>query len=128
MCYIGSSFLVLLILAAFRSTAIYFGCAVAVGLIFFAYLQPLLSKVICVTSRCCMLECENKKRGGDDRVFRPCIEIARRHGHEVSSFSLCSCRFKARAVPPPLPVGRAGLVLFRRVPDRSWWQLVALDM
>lgn len=71
MCYIGSSFLVLLILAAFRSTAIYFGCAVAVGLIFFAYLQPLPSKVICVTACCCMLTCENKKRGSDDRVLRP---------------------------------------------------------
>ena len=47
-----------------------------------------------------------------------CIQVAQRHRYAVSSFSAYLCRFKARAVPPPLPVGRAGLVLFRRVTDR----------
>ena len=52
MCYIGSMVLVLLILAAFRSVTVGFWVATVTGLIFFAYLQPLPSKVICVTPRC----------------------------------------------------------------------------
>lgn len=53
MCYIGSSFLVLLILAAFRSVTVGFLGRYCCGPDFFAYLQPLLSKVICVTA-CCL--------------------------------------------------------------------------
>ena len=75
-----------------------------------------------------MLTRENKNAVAMIAFHVLCIQVSTATQARGFLISLVFVSLKARAVPPPLPVGRASLVLYKRVPDRTWWQLVALGM